>query len=223
MIRQERLDRIALIWAFSWILIVLLADSGLLSLLGTADRILLSLYLPLSLLAALALSRMDGGDARIKASFLLILIVMGVVSTGIVLYSYADAWGLPKNDYDAMMWLSDQNLSDAVCINVDEIGAWIYPLTGIRTACPRMAPTGFSLGLSDRIGMDPGNRTVIRDLKSIGHRNILIYVSSVSVLRPGHTPPFVGHSPFPLLNMSYPVEDYELIFENGAKIYKLKG
>lgn len=221
MIRQKRLDRLALAWCGSWILIALLADCGPLRFMSPTDRLLLSLYLPFSLLAGLALSQMDRGEARIKASFLLVLIIMGVVSTGIVLYSYSDAWGLPQKDYDAMMWLSKQNLSDAVCFNVDEIGAWIYPLTGIGVSCPRMIPVGF-FTLSDRIRREPANRTVIRDLKSIGHQNILIYISSVSVLRPGHRPPFAGHSPFPLVNMSYPEEDYELIYENGAKIYMVK-
>ena len=220
LIRQERLDRMALVWAGSMIIIILLADSGPLSFLGTADRLLLPLYLPLSLLAALALCRMDGGDARIRASFLLILISIGVASTGLVLYSYAGSWGLPEQDYDAMIWLSQQNLSDAVCINLDQTGAWVYPLTGIKTSCPRVAPTGFSCGLSERIRWDPGNRAAIDELKSIGHENALIYVSSVSILRPGHMPPFAGHDAFPLLNLSFSQADYELLYDDGARIYR---
>ena len=56
---------------------------------------MLSLYLPLSILAALALERMDGGDVRIIASILLVLIAVGAASMGLVLYSYAGSWGLP--------------------------------------------------------------------------------------------------------------------------------
>ena len=222
MIRREQLDRLALAWSGSWILIALLADSGPLRFLGSADRLLLSLYLPFSLLAALALCRMDGGDSRIKTSFLLILMAMGAASMCLVLSSYADAWGLPQEDYDAMMWLSRQNLSDAICINVDETGAWVYPLIRIRTACPRGTPTGFSWGLADRIRVDPGNWTVLDELRNIGHQNRLIYVSSVSILLPGHTPPFVGHEPFPLVNLSFPQEDYELLYDTGARIYRVK-
>jgi len=220
MVRQERLDRMALAWTGSMILMVLLADSGSLSFLGTADRLLLPLYLPLSLLAALALCRMAGEDARIRATFLLILISIGVASTSLVLYSYAGPWGLPEQDYDAMIWLSQQNLSDPVCINLDQTGAWVYPLTGIRTSCPRVAPTGFSCELSSRIGWDPGDRAAIDELKSIGHENALIYVSSVSILRPGHIPPFAGHDAFPLLNLSFSQADYELLYDDGARIYR---
>jgi len=222
MIRQERLDRLALAWCGSWILIALLADCGPLSFLGTTDRLLLSLYLPFSLLAGLALCRMDGGEAKIKASFLLILLAMGAASMGLVLYSYAGAWGLPQEDYDAIMWLSGQNLSDAVCINVDETGAWVYPLTGMPDACPRGTPNGFSWGLADRIRLDPSNMTVLDELRSIGHQNRLIYISSVSVLLPGHTPPFAGHEPFPLVNLSFPSGDYELLYDKGARIYRVR-
>lgn len=221
-VRGGQLNRMALAWAGSWILVVLMADTGLLSILGTADRLLLSLYLPLSILAALALERMDGGDLRIRASFLLVLILVGAASMGLVLYSYAGSWGLPQEDYDAMIWLSGQNPSDAVCINVDETGAWIYPLTGIPTSSPRVSAIGFAYGLPERVRIDPGNRTVVSDLKNIGHQNVLIYVSSVSVLRPGHTPPFADHEPFPLVNLSYPEEDYELLYDTGARIYRVR-
>ena len=221
-VRGGQLNRMALLWAGSWILAVLMADAGLLSILGTADRLMLSLYLPLSILAALALESMDGGDVRIRALFLLVLIAVGAASMGLVLYSYAGSWGLPQEDYDATIWLSGQNLSDAVCINVDEIGAWIYPLTGIPTSNPRIAATGFAYGLPERIRIDPGSSALAGELRSIGHQNILIYVSSVSALRPGHTPPFAGHEPFPLLNLSYPEEVYEHLYDKGARIYRVR-
>ena len=221
-VRGGQLNRMVLVWTGSWIMAVLMADAGLLSILGTADRLMLSLYLPLSILAALALESMDGGDVRIRASFLLVLIAVGAASMGLVLYSYAGSWGLPQEDYDATIWLSGQNLSDAVCINVDEIGAWIYPLTGIPASNPRIAATGFAYGLPERIRIDPGNSTVVGELRSIGHQNVLIYVSSVSALRPGHTPPFAGHEPFPLLNLSYPEEVYELLYDKGARIYRVR-
>lgn len=221
-VRGGQLNRMVLVWTGSWILAVLMADAGLLSILGTADRLMLSLYLPLSILAALALESMDGGDVRIRASFLLVLIAVGAASMGMVLYSYAGSWGLPQEDYDATIWLSGQNLSDAVCINVDEIGAWIYPLTGIPASNPRIAAAGFAYGLPERIRIDPGNSTVVGELRSIGHQNVLIYVSSVSALRPGHTPPFAGHEPFPLLNLSYPEEVYELLYDKGARIYRVR-
>ena len=141
---------------------------------------------------------------------------------GLVLYSYADAWGLPHEDHDAIMWLSGQNLSDVVCINMDETGAWVYPLAGIPNSCPRGTPNGFSWGLADRIRLDPSNRTVLDELRSIEDQNRLIYVSAVSVLLPGHTPPFVGHEPFPLVNLSFPDSDYEILYDKGARIYRVR-
>ncbi|HEX7445546.1 MAG TPA: hypothetical protein VF300_04070 [Methanothrix sp.] len=92
-VRHEKLDRLALAWAGGVILVTLLADSGPLRFVGTADRLLLVLYLPLSLLAALALCRMDGGDERMKAAFLLVLIAIGSASMCTVLYSYAGHGG----------------------------------------------------------------------------------------------------------------------------------
>lgn len=125
--RRELLDRLALGWACAVVLIVLLADMGPLSFIGTADRLLLVLYLPLSLLGAVALSRMDGGDGRIRNLFMLLPIVVGSAAMGLFFYSYAESWGLPHEDYDAIMWLWRLNLSDAICINLDETGPGYIP------------------------------------------------------------------------------------------------
>jgi hypothetical protein len=221
-VRREQLDRLSLAWAGALILIVLLADTGPLRFIGTADRLLLVLYLPLSLLGALALCRMEGGDARIKASFLLVLIATGSASMGVVLYSYAGAWGLPQEDYDAIMWLSGQNLSDAVCINLDDTGAWVYPLTGIHVAWP-LTPMGFNYGLPERIATDPGNRTMLEELRGIEHQNTLIYISSASITRPGYVPPFAVNSRvYPEVNLSFPDADYELLYENVSRIYRVR-
>jgi hypothetical protein len=184
---------------------------------------LLVLYLPLSILAALAMCRMDGGNISMKGAFLMTLIVTGSASMGVVLYSYAGAWGLPQEDYDAIMWLSGQNLSDAVCINLDETGAWVYPFTGIMVAKPRVIPTGFSYGLPERIAKDPGDSTVLEELKGIGHQNTMIYVSSISITRPGHIPPFAEYnSVYPEVNLSFPDANYELLYDKGARIYRVR-
>lgn len=223
-VRRGKLDRLSLAWVGAMIFIVLLADSGPLRFVGTADRLLLVLYLPLSILAALALCRMDGGDTRMKAAFLLVLIATGAASMGIVLYSYAGAWGLPQEDYDAIMWLSGQNLSDAVCINLDETGAWVYPLTGIRVANPRMGPgtPPFDRDLTPKIIADPGSPDVTRSLGSFGAR-YLIYISSVSISRPGYVPPFAEYSQiYPVVNMNFPEANYELLYNRGARIYRVR-
>jgi hypothetical protein len=221
-VRRDELDRLALAWAGGVILVVLLADSGPLRFVGTADRLLLVLYLPLSLLAALALCRMDGGDERMKAAFLLVLIAIGSASMCTVLYSYAGAWGLPQDDYDAIMWLSGQNLSDAICINLDETGAWVYPLTGIRVANPRMGPgvPPFDRSLIPKIIADPNSLEVTRALGSFGQPRYLIYISSVSVSRPGYVPPFAEYNQiYPAVNMSFSDNSYDLIYHNGTYIF----
>ena len=221
-IRHEKLDRLALAWAGGVVLVVLLADSGPLRFVGTADRLLLVLYLPLSLLAALALCRMDGGDERMKAAFLLVLIAIGSASMCTVLYSYAGAWGLPQEDYNAIMWLSGQNLSDAICINLDETGAWVYPLTGIRVANPRMGmdASPFDRNLTAKIIADPNSLDVIDALGGFGKARYLIYISSISVSRPGYIPPFAEYNQiYPVVNMSFSDNSYDLIYHNGTYIF----
>jgi hypothetical protein len=221
-IRHEKLDRLALAWAGGVVLVVLLADSGPLRFVGTADRLLLVLYLPLSLLAALALCRMDGGDERMKAAFLMVLIAIGSASMCTVLYSYAGAWGLPQEDYNAIVWLSGQNLSDAICINLDETGAWVYPLTGIRVANPCMGPGAplFDRNLTAKIIADPNSLDVIDALGGSGKARYLIYISSVSVSRPGYVPPFAEYNQiYPVVNMSFSDNSYDLIHHNGTYIF----
>ena len=181
------------------------------------------LYLPLSIIGAAALSRMDQGNTRMKASFLLVLIAIGSASMGIVLYSYAGAWGLPQEDYNAITWLSDQNFSDAVCINLDETGAWIYPMTGIKTARPQMVPIGFGNALAEGIARDPGDAANLDELRRIGHQNVLIYLSSVSITHPEYVPPFAEYlEKYPKLNLSFPEASYELLYDRGARIYRVR-
>jgi hypothetical protein len=221
-VRREQLDRLALAWAGAVILIVLLADSGPLRFVGSADRLLMVLYLPLSLLAALALCRMDGGDTRMKAAFMMVLIALGSASMCTIFCSYAGAWGMPQEDYDAIMWLSGQNLSDAVCINLDETGAWVYSLTGIGVANPRMGPgaSPFDRDLIPKIIADPGSLDVTGALGSFGQTRYLIYISSVSISRPGYVPPFAEYSQiYPVVNMSYPEDSYDLIYQKGAYVF----
>lgn len=221
-VRRGKLDRLALDWAGAMIFIMLLADSGPLRFVGTGDRLLLALYLPLSILAALALCKMEGGDTRMNMAFLLVLIAIGSASMCTVLYSYAGAWGLPQEDYDAIMWLSGQNLSDAVCINLDETGAWVYPLTGIRVVQPRMGPgaTPFDRNLIPKIIADPGSPDLTGALGSFGQARYLIYISSVSVSRPGYVPPFAEYNQiYPVVNMSYPEDSYDMIYQKGAYIF----
>lgn len=222
LVRADRIDRMALAWAGAAIGVVLLADAGPLSFIGTPDRLLLELYLPLSILGAMALARMDGGDLKLRPAFLLVLLLAGVVSMMVVLESYAGSWGMPREDYDAIMWIKAQNLSGAVCVNLDETGAWIYPITGIRVAKGRFTGS-VSPSLPGMIIRDPNDPAVLDALEKLGRRNVLVYVSSVSIRRPGHVPPFaVHHGAYPRVNLSFSPEHYALIYDKGARIYRFR-
>lgn len=220
--RRDRMGILALSWAAAVSCVVLLADVGLLSFIGTADRLLLDLYLPLSLLAASALSRMDGSDSRIRASFILILVLCGFFGMGAVFHSYTASWAIPSADYDAIQWLGKQNFSDALCINLDETGAWVYPLTGMTVAHHRMLrpDRGIGLGAIRSIIANPARPGVIKALNASGYNRSLIYVSYVSLARQGYVPPFAQHSgKFPSVNLNFSKDSYDLIYDKGARIY----
>ncbi len=223
LLRMNRLDRLALTWSFIVIFIVVLSDIGVLAFIGTADRLLLDLYLPLSILGAYALTNMEYNDRMLRIAFVAILAVVGFLSIFVVLESYAESWGMMPEDYNAIMWIGEQGLSDVVCVNLDETGAWVYPITGVRVARSRFA-RGFDYWLSSNIAKNPNDSEVLKRLKGIGHENVLVYVSSVSINRPGHEPPFVTHQgAYPKVNMSFSSEYYELLYDKGARIYRVRG
>ncbi|NLD26252.1 MAG: hypothetical protein GX661_02705, partial [Acholeplasmataceae bacterium] len=220
--RNDRLDRLTLTWTGVVFFIVLLADAGPLRFIGTADRLLLLIYLPLSILAATAIGCMARDTIQVRNIVIVLLTVVGVVSMGVVLYSYAGSWALPQEDYAAMMWLSEQNFNDTVCINLDETGAWIYPLTGIEVAKSR-TNIGFNNRLPNMVIDNPNNSSLIKGLKKIKHENVVIFVSNVSLSRPGYVPPFsVHHKPYPTLKMNFSNKYYEDIYDKGTFIFKLK-
>lgn len=220
--RRDRMGLLALCWAAAVSCVVLLVDVGLLSIIGTADRLLLDLYLPLSLLAAAALSRMDGSDGRIRAAFILILVLCGFLGMGAVFHSYTASWAMPSADYDAIQWLGKQNFSDALCINLDETGAWIYPLTGMTVVNRRIIPDVKTIKLSTvrEIIADPNSDAVMSALKRSGYVRSLIYVSYESLSNPRYVPPFSKYSrAFPHVNLSFSRNSYDLVYDRGAHIY----
>ncbi len=221
--RRDQLDRLALAWAVVTIVIVLLADTGPLAFVGTADRLMLVLYLPLSLLTAVALSRMDGDDKRVSASFVLVLLLVGTAGMGAVFNSYAESWGLPQEDYDAIMWLSEQDLSDPVVINLDETGAWVYPVLGIEVAINRGVPIWRYYHISQGILKDPNGEQLIEQMRHLNREEVIVYVSSVSISRPKHVPPFAEYSRVhPDGDLHFSQERYDLIYDDGARIFRVK-
>ena len=53
-------------------------------------------------------------------------------------------------------------------------------------------------------------------MRELGNQVVLIYVSSVSIEHPGLVPPFKEYE------ATYPDANYELIYDRGAKIYRLR-
>lgn len=223
--RRDRMDLLALSWAGAVSMIVLLADAGPLEFVGSADRLLLDLYLPLSLLAASALAKMEQAVPSVRTGFILVLIICGSLFMGSVFSSYLGSWAIPEEDYKAIMWLGEQNYSDVVCINLDETGAWIYPLTGMLTANHRMVPetVPIKLDIIKKISTTPGSFEVLKALKALkgpGFNRSLIFVSNVSLSRPGYVPPFAESiGVFPESNIKFPRNSYDMIYSQGAYIF----
>jgi len=223
--RRNNLDRLAGAWAVAMVVMVILSDIVQIKSVASedrVDRVILELYLPLSLLAAFAMARMGGTDRKIKAGFLLVLLLSGTVAMCAVFQSYTGSWAIPKEDYEAIMWLGTQNYSDALCINLDETGSWVYPLTGIKVANPRMTTGALPLKMKliKKIIANPGSFEVADSLRRSGYARNLIYISNVSLSRPGHVPPFAEYTQvFPSANISFPKDKYDLIYSRGAYIF----
>lgn len=224
--RRGRLDRLAMAWAGTLVLLTLLADIGILKFIATADRMLLELYMPLSLLAASALSRMEGFAPKIRAGFMLVLFLSGAVAMGAIFYSYAGSWAIPQEDYKAIMWLGEQNYTDAICINVDETGAWIYPFTGIQVANPRVVPSQdkyYNRKFISKIIANPDSKRVVETIGKSEYENNIVYISSITVNRPGYVPPFADFkSAYPNADLNFSKKYYDLIYDKGPLVFKFK-
>ncbi|HEX7445547.1 MAG TPA: hypothetical protein VF300_04075 [Methanothrix sp.] len=78
----------------------------------------------------------------------------------------------------------------------------------------------FDRNLTAKIIADPNSLDVIDALGSFGKARYLIYISSMSVSRPGYIPPFAEYSQvYPVVNMSFSDNSYDLIYHNGTYIF----
>jgi len=83
-----------------------------------------------------------------------------------------------------------------------------------------MGPGIAPYDLYQRMIADPSRPDVIRDLRELGYNRILIYISNVSLSRPGYIPPFAEYnSSYPKVNISFPGDNYDLIYDKGAYIF----
>lgn len=241
--RRDMLDRLVLAWVLSILVLTLAVDTGALYLKTSGDRILLEFYIPLSILAgysAYAIERQAGAvkENAARAKYLLIgtFTFIGILSMSYLFMSYSETWGLPDSDYKAMMWINEQGFDDAIFINLDSTGAWIYPLTGIQVANPEGIPKPDWYELAGIVENGPMDSVTLEKLDQISknYSHVLIYISNVSTTRPNYRPPFV-RSYTKYLNMKtdsvyfvnderlYFGEEYKLIYpKGGSLIYEYK-
>lgn len=222
---RDRLDRLCVAWAIAIAGMLVFSDIGVLDFVATPDRILAILYIPLSIFGGAAVAAMAANLPRARPAFALLLVIVGVAAMVVVLFTYAGAWALPPEDSAAMAWLSEQNTTDMVCINLDETGAWVYPITGVPVARPRLAPgdTPYGYGVIQQMIRDPNSAKVLAALQGAGDVSTVVYVSNISLSRPGYVPPFSRYyGVYPKINPNFDAANYETMYGDGAKIYRFR-
>ena len=237
--KRDKLDRFVFAWIAAILSLVILVDTGLLDLPISADRAFTKLYMPLSILAAypvyavhryLTDSANNMGTNKKQMKVVLVLAIMllliGGISTGVVFKSYVDSWALPEADYQAMVWMNEQRFENAICINLDTVGRWIYPLTGIPVSNPRSVPRPDVTREGQVIGHPNEPATPDRLYNdSLRYEHVLLYVSNVTNTRPGHRPPFtIFDECYPKVNVSnFNATFYDLIYGgDNAYVFEYK-
>ena len=239
--RRDKLDRFVFAWIIGILALVILVDIGVLNLYIEPNRAFTELYIPLSILAAYpvyAVERYlaDSADNnapnrnRKKMEVVLVLAILllliGGVSTGVVFKSYVDSWALPEADYQAMVWMNERKFENAICINLDTVGRWIYPLTEIPVSNPRCVPRP-DVTREGQVIRHPNDPKTLEMLynDSMRYEHVLVYVSNVTNTRPGHKPPFtIFNENYPCVNVSnFNATYYDLIYaRDGAYVFEYK-
>ena len=237
--KRDKLGRFVFAWITAILSLVILVDTGLLDLPISADRALTKLYIPLSILAAYPVyavqcyltdsaNNKSTNKKQMKVVLVLaiLLLSIGGVSTGVVFKSYVEPWALPEGDYKAMIWMSEQKFENAICINLDTVGRWIYPLTGIKVSNPRSVPRP-DVTREGQVIRHPNDPKTLERLynDSLRYEHVLLYVSNVTNTRPGHRPPFtIFDECYPKVNVSdFNATFYDLIYgRDDAYIFEYK-
>lgn len=215
------------LWLVATGSLFLLVDAGVLPFFEAPDRVLNLTYIPLSVFCAVLLGTITDSIPKSKSVFLSLLLLIGFLSMGAIFYSYAGSWALPKADYDAAAWLHDQNFPDAVCLNLDGPGELVYPLAGITVSNPRLvgnANLGNESFLRSMID-NPDNEDSISLMKKSRYTTILVYISNVSIAKPGFIPPFNVNGwgfEYIIRPERFQSGNYDLIYDKGAKIFRFK-
>jgi hypothetical protein len=222
--RRDILDKLTIASVVAIMGMAIFVDIVVLPLSPQPDRIIALLYIPFSIFAAYAVTAMIDSFSQIKTVAMILLIIIGSISMGIIFHSYAGSWGLSKTDYNAMVWLEKQNMTDSICVNVDDIGAWVYPIMGMHVANPpplfvSSERYNYNFGQIQKINNDPNSRDSVLILDEF--KNPVVFVSSIALTNGGYTPPFSEtHMSFPRVNSTYSLTIYQRIYHDGVSIYK---
>jgi hypothetical protein len=239
--RRDKRDRFVFAWIIGILALVILVDTGVLNLHIEPNRAFTELYIPLSILAAYpvyAVERYltDSADnnapnrnrkqMKVVLVLAILLLLIGGVSTGVVFKSYVGPWALPEADYQAMVWMNEQRFENGICINIDSVGRWVYPLTGIPVSDPRCVPRP-DVTRGWPVIRNPNDPKTLEKLysDSLRYEPVLLYVSNVTNSRPGHIPPFtIFYEYYPKVNVSnFNATHYDLIYaRDGAYILEYK-
>ncbi len=233
-LHRNKLDRLSVSWMAAILAMFILCDTGVYHFGTGADRILNQLYLPLGILAGytahaayVQLTHLNIDRNKAAASLAIPLMIMGVLSTTAVLLSYDESWALPDSDYSAMMWLKEQNFDNAVVINLDSTGGWIYPLTGLKVSNPASVPGQDAWRSSNTISMvkDPTSPPVLKSLSDIlqAYDNTLIYASNKTMSNPPRPPFKRFYGAYPNVDVRLFDEEYyvKVYSEDDVWIYGL--
>ena len=190
------------------------------------ERILTDCAVPLIGMGGLALAAMANGVGSSRFGYYLsgVLLVTGLIVMSAIFGFYTITWAVPSDDRDALTWLSGQNFTHPIVVNLDETGGWAYPITGIPVSHPRVVP---GIEITQPVYSSPWKTDVLQNPDDVrrrvsGYDSILIYISSISITKPGYSSPFSEYPyPYPNGTISLPSE-YVRIYDKGAQIYELR-
>ena len=240
---NNKITKLAFGWFFGLLFVFIFIDASIIpNIISTSGgRILSKLYIPLSIFAGIAIfsiihwaSHCDSSSRYIpKLKYLIVILViaMGVFSMTYVFVSYGDKWSLPEEDYNSLMWLNNQSIENAVVLNLDATGGWVYPLSGIPVGNPLMGESPHICSennwdtIISQMRDRPDNPVLIESLKNVSqnYNQIIIFISSTALSNPNYKPPFTNFygTAYQNVNNSYPVALYAKLYSNKTQIYRL--
>jgi len=222
--QRNRIEVLCGAWIISMGLLALFIDLGPLGWLTATDRVYALLYLPLAFFAAIAIFSLVSSNPKIKTAFLLVIIITGILMMGVIFSSYSASWKIPREDYNAIMWMNEQKDQNISCMNLDPTGGWIYPLTGIKILNPGALlrdteDNSNNFKLWNQLLSNP-NSQKSRQMMAQFKVPVYIFVSNASLSEKSSEIPFTRVSDrFPVItNITFSKAYYDVPYTEGAII-----